>query len=408
MKARTRVALVVAVSLLLAGTVAIVAGAIAYEHSTFNGPVELNNEMLAEIGVTPAQQQAYLRAHPDAVTNFDFDKPLAPDGRSWNDVFREVQRREQRDAINRSRIFAGIAIAILAVLATAVGWLVAGRILVPVRLITRRARTASATDLSGRVALEWPQDELKELADTFDDMLERLQQSFGAQRRFSAQISHELRTPLSVIRNEAELLLSDDSRPTADTSSIESIRAATLRAERLIAALLVLSKTESGNLERAPVAFDDLVAEVVAEVVRDPRWRDRRFDLELQSATVLGDSALLVALATNLVDNAARHNRELGWVRVAVELDAGRAVLRVSNSRAAGTPDRSTTGDTRPPTGVGMTVVQAIVDAHGGSIERHDADDTVTVRVTLAAIPMDDTSLLRRATPGQPHSVPAR
>jgi signal transduction histidine kinase len=315
------------------------------------------------------------------LTNPSNLRNLPADNWSYNVA---AQHEIAQDALARLRTQYAIALAAMTGLSVVLGWAVAGRVLRPLQRITATAKRVSQDNLDERIGLEGPRDELKELADTFDDMLDRLHQSFVAQRRFSAQVSHELRTPLSVIRNETELLLADGAHDRADTAAIEHIRAATLRAERLIAALLALSKTESGNLERASVALDELVGEVVADVVRNPQWRDRRFDLDLEPATVLGDRALLVALTTNLVDNAARHNRKLGWVNVAVRETDGEtraSVLTVTNSRGP---------DVAPSSGVGMTVVQAIVEAHGGTLAHEDpADDTFAVRVTLPAVPAE-------------------
>jgi signal transduction histidine kinase len=246
-----------------------------------------------------------------------------------------------------------------------IGWMLAGTMLKPLRLITARARSASASDLSHRVALAGPDDELKHLADTFDDMLARLEQSFIAQRRFSAQVSHELRSPLALVRNEVELLLADiDDVQVA--SSLRSIRDAGLRAERLVTALLVLARSEGGNLEMRSVRLDEVVGVAVGELVESDDFRRLRVDVELHAVAVVGDSSLLESLVRNLVDNAALHNTADGWVRVRVDYaTAGaerRGLLEIENSMQpeaeAGTGNH-----------VGRTVVQSVVDAHQGTVE---------------------------------------
>ena len=162
-----------------------------------------------------------------------------------------------------------------------------------------------------------PDDELKQLADTFDDMLARLEQSFVAQRRFSAQVSHELRSPLALVRNEVELLLPDVDDETV-ASSLRSIRDAGLRAERLVTALLVLARSEGGHLDMKSVSLDEVVGVAVGELVESDDFRRLRVDVELHSVDVVGDESLLESLVRNLVDNAALHNTADGWVRVRV------------------------------------------------------------------------------------------
>lgn len=236
-----------------------------------------------------------------------------------------------------------IAIGVLAIVAGLVGWLIAGRALRPIRLITRRARSASANDLSVRVDLEGPNDELKHLADTFDDMLDRLDRSFVAQRRFSAQVSHELRTPLAVVRSEADILLAEGESE-ASRATAENIKSATLRAERIISALLALGRAESGRIDHSVIALDELVGETVAEVLE---------------------------------------NRQ--WVRIHVGTDdGGFATIEVANSTA---PRQARAVDSH---GIGLTVIAAAAAAHGGSFEREDEDpERVVARVHL---PTGDTT----------------
>ena len=173
--------------------------------------------------MTREQALAYIRVHPEVI----FDARNAPGGTATqnrvNEAFRKVQRQVQQDAVNRARLCTIVFIGVLSLAMGVIGWMVAGSMLRPLRLITARARSASASDLSNRVALAGPDDELKQLADTFDDMLDRLEQSFIAQRRFSAQVSHELRSPLALVRNEVELLLAD-ADDEAVASSLRSIR----------------------------------------------------------------------------------------------------------------------------------------------------------------------------------------
>jgi signal transduction histidine kinase len=296
-----------------------------------------------------------------------------------------VQREAQRDAVVRSRVLLGIAVGILAIVAGLVGWLIAGRALKPVRQITARARSASADDLAARVALDHPPDEIKALADTFDSMLDRLEKSFTAQRRFSAQVSHELRTPLAVIRSETDTALADVPPESELRPSLESIRAAALRAERTTATLLALARSESGHLSRQPIELDELVGEILGEAVEGDLWHDLQVDAELQRARIVGDPSLIESMVRNLVDNAARHNRTGGWVRVRVSERAagtgGLAVLEVANTRRAGSDPSAA--------GIGLALVTAIIEAHDGRLETSVTDGgtvVVVVGLPLAAV----------------------
>jgi len=248
MKVRTRVAILLALALLVAGASVALISALTYQDAVYSNPTEFSDALLKNLGVTREQAMAYIRVHPEVV----FNARAAPGGTATqklvNEAFQKVQRQVQQDAVNRARLWTIVFIGIISMAMGVIGWMVAGSMLRPLRLITARARSASASDLSNRVALAGPDDELKQLADTFDDMLDRLEQSFITQRRFSAQVSHELRSPLALVRNEVELLLSDTQDETV-ASSLRSIRDAGLRAERLVTALLVLARSEGGHLD---------------------------------------------------------------------------------------------------------------------------------------------------------------
>jgi signal transduction histidine kinase len=367
MTLRLRITIMLVVGMLLAGVIALGINAVVYEQSVISSPTQLQDSMLSQLGVSRAVAEAYVRAHPEAVFNSASDKPVNG-GQSVNGAFQAALKRAQRDATNRSRLWSGIAILILAVVTGALAWLFAGRALRPVRLLTSRARTASAADLSARVGLSGPDDELKDLADTFDAMLARLEQSFAAQRRFSAQASHELRTPLAVIRSEADLLLAE-SADAGVRRPVESIRAATLRAERLVTALLALGRSESGHIDAARLQLDELIGDTVAEVVPSMQSSRLQVDVELHPAVVAGDRALIDCLTRNVLENAVRHNEPGGWINACVattEVDGHvEALLEVRNS----TPAYEDTANAPRGHGIGLTVVDAIAAAHGGRTE---------------------------------------
>jgi len=364
-KVRTRVAILLALALLVAGASVALISALTYQHAVYSNPTELSDALLKKLGVTREQALAYIRVHPEVV----FGGRAAPGGSATQKLvdkaFQQVQRQVQQDAVNRARVWTLAFIAVLSIAMGVIGWMLAGTMLKPLRLITARARSASASDLSNRVALAGPDDELKRLADTFDDMLARLEESFIAQRRFSAQVSHELRSPLALVRNEVELLL-PDVEDAMVAASLCNIREAGLRAERLVTALLVLARSEGGNLEIKPIALDEVVGVAIGELVESEEFRTLRVDVELHSVLVVGDESLLESLVRNLVDNAALHNTADGWVRVRVGYTEDgadhRGLLEIENSMP---PEAaSSTGNQ-----VGRTVVQSVVDAHHGSVQ---------------------------------------
>ena len=187
----------------------------------------------------------------------------------------------------------------------------------PLQRITATAKRVSQDNLDERIALEGPRDELKELADTFDGMLERLSGAFASQRRFVANASHELRTPLTVIRTELDVTLADPHATNADLRAMgETVRDATLATERLIQALLTLARSEGGVTRRDPVDLADCARTAVAQAGAEANARGLEMHPALEPAPVRGDRRLLERLVANLVENAVRHNVDGGAVEV--------------------------------------------------------------------------------------------
>lgn len=279
-------------------------------------------------------------------------------------------------ALHQLIVDSGIALAIMAMLSIWLGWVLAGRALRPLRTITRTAQQISATSLHRRLDLEGPEDELKELGTTFDRLLERLESAFEAQRQFVANASHELRTPLTLERALLELALTD---PHADIGSYrrtcEKLLAVNTQQERLIEALLTLSRSQRGLDRREPVDLAAVAAAAAAAVDRD----GLAFETSFEPAPTSGDPRLIERLAANLVDNAVKHNRPGGAVTVQTESRGGRAILRVANTgepvaahdverllRPFERGDRDRTGD--DGFGLGLSIVDAIARAHGAEL----------------------------------------
>jgi signal transduction histidine kinase len=283
-----------------------------------------------------------------------------------------------RDTLADSqRVITLVAIASIAVLAFAVCWWLTGRLLRPLRQITDTAHRLSLSTLHERIGLTGRPDELKELADTFDAMLDRLADAVASQRRFVANASHELRTPLAVQRTAIEVGLADPSPAKLALIRAELLRN-TLRSERLIEGLLLLAQGERGLDARAPADLEALIAQVVAEHLPLAAREGITVTAATGPLTVAGDEVLLTRLVANLVHNAIRHNHRGG--RVAVELSPADATLVVRNTGPQVPPER--VGELFEPfrrlrpdrtgpadgAGLGLSIVAAIARAHGGSV----------------------------------------
>jgi signal transduction histidine kinase len=315
----------------------------------------------------------------------------------------DAARREERaSALRQVQIQAGLALLLTSVGAIALGWLVAGRVLRPIQSITSHARHASEATIGERIGLRGPPEELKELADTIDAMLDRLQSAFDAQRQFAAQASHELRTPLAIIRAEADVALTAPDATDRERRLAEATRSAADRSERLVDGLLALARSQSTLRDDVRLDLADLVGDVVGEQARSADAAGVTLDLEVDSASVAGDPALLERLAGNLVENAIRYNHPGGWVRVTAGSESDEAVLRVVNSGPVVPPAVVTqlfapfqrgpaSGRGRAPGfGLGLAIAQAVAAVHGGSVEATAPADgglEITVRLPLASPP---------------------
>jgi hypothetical protein len=274
---------------------------------------------------------------------------------------------------------------IIVVIGTTGGYLLAKQALRPIAKLTATARQLSTENLDQRINLGGPDDELRELADTFDEMLGRLDAAFDSQRLFVANASHELRTPLSVMKTELEVTLAD---PSADVAELRRMGAvleqATERAQRLVASLLTLARlqaVERGELEvREPVDLATLVPDVLDGVAAEANAKGVKIETEIEAAAAMGDPRLLERLIGNLVENAIRHNVPDGWLRVTTGQTAERVWLHVSNGGSViAASDVDTLfepfrrgGRVRTATrgaGLGLAIVRLIVDAHHGRLQ---------------------------------------
>lgn len=291
-----------------------------------------------------------------------------------------VQAEQRASDSHQLLVDSGIALAAVAVLALLAGWLVAGRMLRPIRTITRTARRISSTSLHERLALGGPEDELKELGDTLDDLFARLEAAFEAQRRFVANASHELRTPITRERALVQVALSDPSTPPVWQTTGLQLLDSNREQEALIEALLTLASSESGldQLERTDLA--DVCGSVLPHGGSNADRLDLRLETALDPAPLNGDPRLLERLVANLLDNATGHNVAGGSVRVWTGLVDGRATLTVTNTGPAVPaaelvrlfqpfqrldPART---NRRNGHGLGLSIVRAIAAAHQATV----------------------------------------
>jgi len=321
------------------------------------------------------------------------------------DAYLRLQGAQHQRDLTLSHLlqYSLITLAVVIALATILGWIAAGRALRPVHRITAAARTASEHNLSARVALRGPRDELRELAETFDEMLGRLQAAFEAQRQFIANASHELRTPLAIMRTTVDVVLDNpDSTPGELRGMAADIRAAVDHAEHLISALLILARNERGL-----TVHEEVDLATVAEDVLDTAGPDdRRVRATLEPAVISGDPVLAERLIANLVDNAVRYNAAAGDIWISTRTIAGSSHLTVANTGPLISPadadrifqpfQRLNDRTSHDGSGLGLTIVASIAAIHGGTATarpRNDGGLSVTVTFPSAGTRAQDTGM---------------
>jgi signal transduction histidine kinase len=284
-------------------------------------------------------------------------------------------QRQRDQTLTHLLVYSLATLAAVAALAAFGGWMIARRVLRPVHQLTRAAQDASEHTLSARVSLDGPPDELREMADTFNDMLGRLHTAFESQRRFIANASHELRSPMTDMRTTIDVVLSKPA-PTLDelVGMGRDIRTAVDQADTIMSALLTLTRNEYGLAVREPV---DLAA-VAEEVLDSAELAGLHRHTSLRPAATTGDPVLLERLIINLVDNAVRYNVPGGTIRLTTSTVGGRAVLTVANTGPLIASDavdglmepfrrlRDRSGN--DGFGLGLAIVASISAVHGGTV----------------------------------------
>ena len=328
--------------------------------------------------------------------------------------FQLLGAQGQRDlTVSHLLQYSLITVAVVIAVAAVLGWIFAGRALRPVHRITAAARAASEHNLSARVAPTGPRDELRELAETFDQMLGRLQAAFEGQQRFIANASHELRTPLAVMRATVDVVLGNPDATPGDLRAMAAdIRAAVDHAEHLIGALLILARNQRGLTAREEV---DL-ATAAEDVLDTAAPGDRRVHATLEPAVISGDPVLAQHLIANLVDNAIRYNLPAGDIWVSTRTTAGRSQLTVASTGPVISPadagrifqpfQRLTDRTSHDGSGLGLAIVASIAAIHNGTATARPRDDgglSVTITIPSAGTPAQDPSKQPTRRPDAPH-----
>jgi signal transduction histidine kinase len=300
--------------------------------------------------------------------------------------------------LHQQLVQSGVALAIMTVVSAALGWLVAGRVLRPLRAMTVATRRISEDNLHARLALQGPADELKELADTIDGLLERLEAAFDSERRFVANASHELRTPLAIMRTTLDVAAAKPEGVPRQTRALEAeLRIDLDRADRLIESFLVLARAQHGELgEQNSVALEQIITNALAARTDQIATKQIEVHTALTPVHVAGSETLLARMVENVIENAVRHNRPHGLINVALALDGDTTRLIVDSAgpmldERAVAPlaqpftrlQRERTG-TQNGHGLGLSIVAAVAAAHGGALELHArSQGGLSVQITL-------------------------
>jgi hypothetical protein len=303
--------------------------------------------------------------------------------------------------LHRLQVYSGIALAIMAVVSVVLGWVVAGRVLAPLRAITATAERISDTNLHERLAMPGPRDELRLLADTINRLLERLEAAFDAQRQFVANASHELRTPLAMMRTTLDVSIAKPGGLPVQTRELDAeLRVDLDHADRLLEGFLTLARAQNGRLdERDQVALEPLITAALTARADEIAAKQLAVGTHLDAVEVAGSATLLERMVENVIGNAVRHNQPGGSIELTLEpLNGQQARLTVDS----GGPDldqsavaqlaepfkrlsRDRTGSQNGH-GLGLSIVAAVAVAHDGRLDLHArAEGGLRVQITLPA-----------------------
>jgi signal transduction histidine kinase len=316
-------------------------------------------------------------------------------------AFIEALARRRAIDLHRLQVGYGVALAVMAVVSGVLGWVVAGRVLAPLRTITATTARISDTNLHERLAMEGPRDELRLLADTIDELLGRLEAAFEAQRRFVANASHELRTPLTMMRATLDVAIAKpDGVPVATRELDAELRVDLDHADRLLESFLTLARAQNGRLdEHNQVALEPIITAALA--ARADQIADKQLTVEtrLGAVEVDGSATLLTRMIENVIENAVRHNQPGGVIELSlaplngqlarVTIDSSGPILDQTAVALLAQPFKRLSQDrtgSQHGHGLGLSIVAAVAAAHSGSVDLKAREEGgLRVQITLPA-----------------------
>jgi signal transduction histidine kinase len=293
--------------------------------------------------------------------------------------------RQHANDLHQLLVWSLVALAAMTLVSLVLGWLAAGRVLSPLRTMTATTRRISHDTLHERLALQGPSDELKELGDTIDGLLARLQEAFEAQRQFIANVSHELRTPLARIRTAVDVAVGKPAPVPPQVMALDrKVREGLDRADRLLESFLTLGRAQHGEFtDRRAVSLEQIVSSTLAEHELEIAAKRIEVEQDLRGCVVGGSPTLLSRMVENVIDNGVRHNTPGGWIRVELAprddrvhltVESGGVLLDDGHVRELTRPFRRLapvrTGSDNG-VGLGLSIVAAIAAAHSGTLELH-------------------------------------
>ncbi|WP_206060908.1 sensor histidine kinase [Nonomuraea basaltis] len=371
MRVRLRLTLLYGVLFLLSGAVLLTITYLLVAHSG-------TNVAMSTLSTTPFGGQESVSIFLGETLPADSRLPEA--ARRITEAVQEQALRRQAEIMHQLLVQSGVALAIMSVIAVALGWLVAGRVLRPLRTMTDTIQLISARNVHERLAVTGPRDELKNLADTIDGLLGRLEAALDSHKRFVANAAHELRTPLTLEHALLEEAVIDpDATVDSFRAQFEELMGVSEQQARLLESLLVLATSERGLDHLESVDLSGLTGDVLRAAEPKVRKQDLAVAAEIRPARVTGDPALVERLVANLVDNAISYNVPDGRVEVATGTEGARSFLSVTNTGPPVPPEMvdqllspfqrlDRTADDDGHHGLGLSIVQSISAAHSADL----------------------------------------
>jgi signal transduction histidine kinase len=333
--------------------------------------------------------------------NFAYSPPKEP----FNPVMVQLQTAMsvvRSNGLHRLQLYSGIALAIMALVSIVLGWLVAGRVLAPLRTITATADRISDANLHERLGMSGPRDELRLLADTIDRLLARLEAAFEAQQRFVANASHELRTPLAMMRTTLDVAIAKPGGAPVQTRELDAeLRLDLDHADELLESFLTLARAQNGQLEEShQVALEPLIRSALNDRADQIAAKELTVETDLNAVEVAGSPTLLRRMIENLIENAVRHTKPGGLIEISLASSDGRqarvviassgplldpgAVAQLAQPFKRLSQDRTGSQDGH---GLGLSIVAAVAAAHGGQLDLHAPEEGgLRVHITLPAV----------------------